>query len=216
MSNHIKCEMCEKPVIQNETEFHSGEKDVNGSEIIIPNVTINYCTDETCGFSWLPISEEERINDYLLRRTRHFLSPKNISLIRQSLGFSTKTAASNFLTLNSKAFTKWENGYTEPNTANDLLLRLAVFSEKNFNFIKDLADKKFMFVPEDYELICKLNGTLWNYQEITVKEIESKDAFEKSLPLDAHQDYWSTTSFQSLTSTTFEYATSEADKVKVA
>ncbi len=134
-----------------------------------------------CEHSWLPSSEEERIDLYVLQRSRKFLEPSHVKMIRESLGFSTKTSAANFLTLNSKAFTKWENGYTEPNTANDLLMRLAVFSEANFNFIKELHTKRFAFDPVDYEMICKATGQEWKYSSINVNPISAAIGFSSSL-----------------------------------
>lgn len=181
MSKSIKCPLCNSDVEQRATTYNSGETDLLGYEIIVPDVKVNYCKNAECEHSWLPSAEEERIDLYVLQRSRKFLEPDQVRLIRESLGFSTKTAAANFLTLNSKAFTKWENGYTEPNPANDLLMRLAVFSEANFNFIKDLHSKKFIFDSHDYEMLCKLQGQEWKYRSIHVNPIAPEIAFQNSL-----------------------------------
>lgn len=178
MSKSIKCPLCHSDVEQRSTTYNSGETDLLGHEIVVPDVKVNYCKNSECEHSWLPSAEEERIDLYILQKSRKFLEPEHVKLIRESLGFSTKTAAANFLTLNSKAFTKWENGYTEPNPANDLLMRLAVFSEANFNFIKDLHAKKFVFDPLDYEMICKSDGQDWKYRPIHVNPISPEIAFK--------------------------------------
>lgn len=181
MSKSIKCPLCSSDVEQRAATYNSGETDLSGNEIIVPDVKVNYCKNAECEHSWLPSAEEERIDLYVLQRSRKFLEPAHVGMIRESLGFATKTAAANFLTLNSKAFTKWENGYTEPNTANDLLMRLAVFSETNFNFIKDLHAKKFAFDPIDYEMICKATGQEWRYSSIHVNPISAAAGFNRSL-----------------------------------
>lgn len=186
MSKVIKCPLCNSEVEQRLSSYHSGESDLSDNEIIVSDVKMNYCKNSECEHSWLPHSEEERIDLVVLQRSRNFLKPDQIAKIREALGFSTKTAASNFLTLNSKAFTKWEQGYTEPNTANDLLMRLAAFSEANFNFIKDLHNKKFAFDSQDYELICKSTNQEWNYKTINITsstvdyKLNSGSLFENS------------------------------------
>jgi len=177
MSKVIKCPLCNSEVQQRLSSYHSGESDLSGNEIIVSDAKMNYCKNSECEHSWLPHSEEERIDLVVLQKSRNFLKPDQIAKIREALGFSTKTAASNFLTLNSKAFTKWEQGYTEPNTANDLLMRLAAFSEANFNFIKDLHRKKFAFDSQDYELICKSTNQDWNYRNLNFKNIPADQAF---------------------------------------
>lgn len=159
----ILCPFCESQVVQNTISFPAVETDLEGKEIVVPDVKINQCTNSKCSHEWLPTSEEEKISAYITRHSRFYLDQEQVGAIREALGFATKTAAANFLTLNSKAFTKWENGYTNPNTSSDLLMRLAVFSEANFNFIKALQAKKFAFDPNDYELLCKSTRQNWNF-----------------------------------------------------
>lgn len=168
MSKVIKCSLCSGEAEQRFIDFESGEFDLNGAEIVVPSVKINFCKNNDCEHSWIPASEEERVNQYVLKRSREFLEAEQVKLIREALGFTMKSSAANFLTLNSKAFTKWEHGYTEPNTANDLLMRLAVFSEQNYKFISDLHEKKFKFDPLDYELIAKKLDGVWNYGAVQI------------------------------------------------
>ena len=154
MSKVRKCPMCDGKTKVDLQEFKSGKIDPRtNKEIVVKDIKAYSCEDSDCWFTWLPNDEEKRIEQTVATRSRFDLSKDDICRLRESLGFDTKFRASKFLCLNDKAFTKWELGYSEPNRAYDLLLRLAAFSKDNVNFIKKLHDKSFKFDPEDYELI---------------------------------------------------------------
>lgn len=115
----------------------------------------------------MPSEEIARIDNIIFQKSWGKLQSDEIKLIRESLGFLTKSKASRFLGLNEKAFVKLEQGsYSDLNYSTDLLLRLSVFSRQNFNFIKNLHEKNFKFEPNDYEMICK-NASDWNYSHIS-------------------------------------------------
>ncbi len=179
MSKIVACDICNSKAELKQKDYQSGENDTHGVEIIVPNVNLFYCTNSECNHTWLPTAEEDRIEKYILQKSRNYLKVDEIELLRKAMNFSTKTAAANFLTLNSKAFTKWENSYTDLNSANDLLLRLAVFSDSNFNFIKELHNKKFQFDPNDYQLVSRLMGGEWKHLSAQIHS-SSNDTYTSS------------------------------------
>jgi len=135
-------------------DFKTPDKDKDTNKnIIVKNVKSYECLDRECGHTWIPNNQEERIYATIRRRTRNSLTPKEIKTIREALPFVTKSEVAGFLNLNTKAFIKWEKGYTAPNDAYDLLLRLVVYSKDNLEFIQTLHDKNFAFDVSDYELL---------------------------------------------------------------
>lgn len=165
-----KCPLCgsiAKAQIQN---YPTGKLDKHAShEIIVEDVEVFNCENSSCNHVWLPIDQERRIDQTVANETRFDLMPSEISLIRESLPFSTKFQTANFLCLNQKAFTKWELGYSGPNRAYDLLLRLSVFSRQNFAFIQHLHETNFQFNPDDYQLICDHHNLEWSFNVLQKK-----------------------------------------------
>ena len=168
MTKTKKCPICSgkfKAVWKN---YPSGKLDRHtGEEIIVEKVGVYKCQSTGCGHSWLPLEEERRIDRKVATRSRFDLQTMEIRRIRESLPFNTKFEVAEFLGLNEKAFTKWELGYSEPNRAYDLLLRLSVFSKDTFEFIKHLHQNNFEFDPRDYQLICEKDELQWNFDVIT-------------------------------------------------
>lgn len=178
------CDLCDGVAEPRLEEYRSTYLDKVGKEIIVPEVAIFHCTNPECGHIWLPIDQEKKIDRYVENERRFYLEDVDIALIRDSLPFDTKKEAADFLCLNEKAFTKWENGYTEPNKAYDLLLRLAVFSKKNFNFIKHLHSTAFRFERTDYELVCEKLSLAWNFEVLTNSQFNDDlpDIYETEIP----------------------------------
>ncbi len=157
-----KCPVCSNTVIEIKIDYKSKKQDINTKEkIVVENVGVYRCENKECLHTWLPSKEEERIRSVIKKRTKHLITPKQIKMVREALPDMTKMEAANFFNMNSKAFIKWEKGYTEPNAAYDLLLRLAAYSKDNVKFIKSLHEKNFAFEPEDYELVCEKLGIEW-------------------------------------------------------
>ena len=169
MSKIKKCPMCKNNVAPTAQDFSSGKTNARTKEeIVVKDVAIYSCTNSDCEHRWMPIAEEQRIDCEIATLSRLDLNRDDIILLRKALGFKTKSQASKFLCLNEKAFTKWELGYSEPNRAYDLLLRLAAFSKDNFNFINDLHKEYFIFEPNKYELIN-------NYVSLTTEKNQASD-----------------------------------------
>ena len=194
MNKLRKCPMCKgKTKIIMET-YNSKKLDAKtGQKIVVKDVPIYVCEDKQCEHTWLPSDVEKEIDRKIAKRSRFDLSRDEIRLIRKSLPFSTKLEVANFLSLNEKAFTKWELGHSEPNRAYDLLLRLCAFSQRNVDFIRELHKKNFKFDPNDYELIpSKLSAiskiaSTWkskesshnkNFTNIEQDEEYASDSFE--------------------------------------
>lgn len=167
--------MCKDKAIVDIQTYSTGKfhRD-SDKEILVPNVEVYKCKNEECGHTWLPIEQERKIDHAIQSFSRYDLQPHEINMIREGLPFSNKFQAANFLCVNEKAFTKWELGYSEPNRAYDLLLRLAVHSKENFSFIKHLHKTKFKFDPLDYQLICDKHKMKWNYSLLEKPEFEKQ------------------------------------------
>ena len=178
-----KCPICNNkanPIIE---EYTSSKIDPrNNQKISVKNVATYSCTNSECGHTWLPLAEEQKIDHHIDSLSRFDLDMKQITLLRESLGFNTKAQAAKFLCLNEKAFTRWELGYSCPNRAYDLLLRLAAFSKNNFNFIKEQHEKNFKFNPNDYQLVKVITVSK---QHLYNSDNYSTDAYCKS----GHQRY---------------------------
>ena len=158
-----KCPICGSKAIAHQEKYETGKYDkLSMSEIIVHGIDVYKCSDTDCAHSWLPIDQERKIDQAIAKEGRFDLLPQEISMIRESLPFSTKFQTADFLCLNEKAFTKWELGYSGPNRAYDLLLRLSVFSRDNFAFIKHLHETNFQFDPKDYQLVCDRHNLDWN------------------------------------------------------
>src|SRR3989338_1445032 len=177
-----KCQACSSGFTEEVSDFETGvlDKDTD-RQIIVPSVLTLTCSNKSCGYSFLPHDQEEKIDLIVARRTNHTLTPDEIALIRQSLPFRTKFDAAKFLGLNSKAFTKWEGGYTELNQAYDILLRLVAFDRRNLQFLNELHAKKFRFDLNDYQLICLKQGLKLAYP---VFSVVTDEVFESK----QHQD----------------------------
>lgn len=181
-----KCAICNSQGNLHQESYDTGEKDFNGNNIIIKDFKVFHCSKPSCGNEWVSQLELDRVEDEVTRCQRIPPTKEEINTIWQSLNFSTKSAAAKFLNLNSKAFTKWVNGYSELSSAYDLLLRLAVHSKDNFNFIQYLHDKNFKFDKEDYQLVSESLGCSWNFQNIKVtvdpKNYKKEDLVSPVLP----------------------------------
>lgn len=114
MSRNLKkkvCPLCDGEAIGKPEDYNSGILDkVTGSQIVVEGILVYYCQNEPCRNSWLPHEQEQRIDNFIAKAKRFDLNSEEISLMRKSLAFSTKSEASNFLCFNEKAFTKWEKG----------------------------------------------------------------------------------------------------------
>jgi len=162
-----KCPICGSSAKAQVQSYSTGKKDKYLSrEIVAEGIEIFECINIDCQHRWLPLDQERKIDQLVARETRFDLLPKEISLIRESLPFSTKYQTAEFLCLNEKAFTKWELGYSGPNRAYDLLLRLAVFNRENFVFIQHLHKTNFQFNPNDYQLICEKHNLNWQFKAL--------------------------------------------------
>lgn len=158
----MKCEFCKSKINTEVFDYESPTLDFETKEpILVPGVKLYKCSNDECGHSWIPAAEEKKIDLKVAQRSRERLGSKEIALFRESLGFSTKSEAANFLNLNTKAFVKWENEHFEPNDAYDLLIRLVARSRDNFEFVKHLHATNFKFVPTDYELLAGKTTSSW-------------------------------------------------------
>jgi DNA-binding transcriptional regulator YiaG len=164
-----KCYFCDGELREEIRDFEAPVPDKDtGQPIKVPGVRFLRCTNSECNQSILTSDQVERIDLYVARRTRHTLNQEQIRSIREALPFKTKADTADFLLLNSKAFIKWENGYSEANSAYDLLLRLVAFDQRNLCFIKYLHQKQFRFDPTDYQLICQKQGLPWLYPTLSI------------------------------------------------
>jgi putative zinc finger/helix-turn-helix YgiT family protein len=152
----MKCKSCNSTnVTLKKDNFDTRSTDFKGNNIVVADVESFECAD--CGDSWITPEQLKRIRSEVDRLQYELLSPEQIKMIRESLPISTKRELSEFLCLNEKAFVKWEKGYTELNRANDLLIRLIARSRENFDFVKELHDKKFRFELSDYSFLKKIS-----------------------------------------------------------
>ena len=185
MNKLRKCPMCKgKTKIVMET-YNSKKLDAKtGEKIVVKDIPIYVCEDKQCEHTWLPSDLENKIDREIAKRSRFDLSCDEIRLIRESLPFSTKLEVANFLSLNEKAFTKWELGHSEPNRAYDLLLRLCAFSQRNVDFIRVLHKKNFKFDPNDYELIpsrpSAINPAMYVFDSRKINDKETFTSMEES------------------------------------
>ncbi len=165
------CPECENKFVKVIEPFESTKLDADtGKKIIIKDAFYFKCSNKNCGHTWVPSEEISRIENIIFNKSWRKLNVEQITQIRESFGFATKSRASRFLGLNEKAFVKIEKGsYSELNLSTDLLLRLAAFSKQNFNFIKSLHDEGFAFNKFDYEMLCD-SERQWNYRHISTKE----------------------------------------------
>ncbi|MBN1113854.1 MAG: hypothetical protein JXA66_00795 [Oligoflexia bacterium] len=167
-----RCPVCkgkEVEIIIKEYVSNKRDKETN-NQIIVPNVKVFKCKNDECAHTWLPHQEEAKIKTYIKNRSRHCLTPGQIMEIRTSLPFRTKTELASFLNLNSKAFVKWENGYTVQNDAYDLLLRLVAYNKDNLEFIKYLHKNNFKYNECDYQFVCESKKVKWNFAEAVYKK----------------------------------------------
>lgn len=175
-----KCPMCSSAIKVQTEDFNSSKYDTSGNPIVIP-IKVNYCTNSNCEHTWISHHEEMRVDKAVKSAARYRLQQKEIEDIRKSLNFPTRAEAAQFLNLNEKAFTKWEKGYFPLSDAYDLLLRLAVYSKSNYEFIHQLQTKQFEFEIEDYELLCEKHGKTWRYAQpnINISLNLTQDRHEK-------------------------------------
>lgn len=154
----MKCPICSsKEISLRKEEYRAPFKRSNGEDIIVKDVSVSECDD--CGESWMSSAEWKKVEGAVERARYEVLTPGQIREFRESLPFKTKKELASFLCLNEKAFVKWEKGYSEPNRAYDLLLRLAARSRENFEFIKNLHDKHFKFDKKDYHFLREIEVT---------------------------------------------------------
>lgn len=150
----VICNYCDSPTRKETFVFRSSRVDPRtGQAIVIQDAPHFQCTNQQCGHAWMSEEHEDYIEAAVSKRARYRLTPEEIGVIRKGLPFHTKRELADFLGLNSKAFSKWENGYTEINDAYDLLLRLAARSNENLDFIKYLHEHSFQFKVEDYQAL---------------------------------------------------------------
>lgn len=177
-----KCPLCASKAIAKKQDYHSGRYDSSsGKEIVVRDVFTLHCQNEECAHSWLPIDQERIIDKEIAARTRFDLTPNQITTVRESLPFSSKFQTAEFLCLNEKAFTKWELGYSEPNRAYDLLMRMAVHSWDNFNFIQHLHRSNFAFDMRDYQILCDKYNLKWNFEILARPGMDQQQNLAASL-----------------------------------
>jgi hypothetical protein len=156
-----KCPQCGSKTKSFKQKYKSTKTYAGTNRPIILDAHYIKCNSKKCGFAWLPADEAENIEGQISRLSWNTLDSEQWALIRDCLGFKTKTKASRFLGLNDKAFSKYERGYSDPNLSIDLLVRLVIHSHENFRFIKNLHKKDFKFDPKDYQLVCEKTGDNW-------------------------------------------------------
>lgn len=66
----MNCPFCDRVVESVVEDFHSGQFDRTGNEILVPNITWFRCKHPDCQHSWLPIEEERKIDVAMLERKR--------------------------------------------------------------------------------------------------------------------------------------------------
>lgn len=177
------CPICKNKSFAELRSYSTGYFDRStGEEIVVPNVEIYQCSDEGCGHRWLPSDQERKIDKITAERSRYDLVSDEIRTIRESFPFDNKFQVANFLCLNEKAFTRWELGYSEPNRAYDLLLRLSAHSVDNFNFVKHLHETNFKFDASDYELVCEKKNLNWKFSQSKVKHFNRGIALSVAYP----------------------------------
>lgn len=163
MSRTRTCPICKGSASAEVETYHSSKKNwKTNEEIIVSDVEVYLCRNSECGHRWLPADQERKIDRTVSQAVRYDLQPDEVRLIRESLKFENKFETADFLCLNEKAFTKWELGYTAPNRAYDLLLRLSARSWDNYRFIQKLHDTNFTFAASDYQLICEHTNARWD------------------------------------------------------
>lgn len=165
----IKCVVCESVASFKTVSFDTKQVDLGGNAIVVDNVRIYSCSNKGCGNEWLRQSDLDKIEDEVTKRKRHQLQKDELAILMKSLGLPTLHATAKFLNLNSKAFTKWLRNYSGISSSNDLLIRLALYSRKNFDFINYLHRKNFQFDPSDYELVCEKLGGVWKFKDVDLK-----------------------------------------------
>lgn len=167
------CPDCESKFLKVVEPFKSDRINPNtGKKIVIKDAIYYKCSNKECGYSWVPSEEINRVENAVDALAWEKLKPEEISMIREAMGFGTKSRASKFLGLNEKAFVKMEQGtYSDLNNSTDLLLRLAVFNKQNFNFIRDLHKNSFKFIASNYEMLCS-DPAKWSYNHITKKDVK--------------------------------------------
>lgn len=175
----IKCPFCGQLASEKRFNFlQPNANPVTGESFLVKDAKCFHC--DTCHEEWFNKSQEDFIQDSVDRALRKPLTPSEIKFMRESLPFKTKKQVADFLCLNSKAFVRWENGYAEPNMANDLLLRLVTFSEANLNFVKRLHETNFAFNPGDYFYVnehmekVKVEGMFLEFPEDTKRVLTSE------------------------------------------
>jgi DNA-binding transcriptional regulator YiaG len=148
------CPLCSSKSKNIQYVYKSSSLDVEtNNPIIVDDAEYSQCTNANCNQTWISKTQEKYVDDIIAKRSFKALIPSEITLIRKCLPLKTKKAIADFMCLNEKAFVKWENGYSTPNRAYDLLLRLIAYSEENFKFIQTLHDKNFKFEASDYHFI---------------------------------------------------------------
>ena len=158
MSNE-RCGFCGKSLKKRVEDFKTSVLNAKtNKEIIVKKVEDYICSDKTCDYSILPISEDKRINRQVEKERRHYLKGDEITLLRKKiaerLDFSSKYQVADFLCLNEKAFTRWEStDYESIKKSTELLIRLAAHSKENLDFIQKLHKTNFEFKSEHYSVL---------------------------------------------------------------
>jgi len=180
----IKCPFCGQFASEKKFDYlYHNANPVTGESVVVKDAKCFHC--ESCHEEWFNKAQEDSIQDFVDRAMRKPLTPMEIKQIRESLPFKTKKEVADFLCLNSKAFVRWENGYTGPNMANDLLLRLVAYSEANFNFVKKLHETNFAFVPTHYFFV----NEFLKKEEIVTMQVEFPKAEESTQAILAAEGY---------------------------
>lgn len=117
-----KCPLCGNPTLERKEGEYRFEPPPNvpGGAMVIPDAIWNACT--RCGEEILPDELTQAIEAEQYRRLG-LLTPSEIRGVRQKTGLSAVEIA-HLLGVGDKSYTRWENGRSIQNKANDNLIRL--------------------------------------------------------------------------------------------
>ena len=174
----MNCPVCNSRAKLNQfVHVSSAMNPLTTSPIEVKDAARFDCLNPECNHSWMTDDQEAHLGACIAKYSRYRLTPKEVTVLREGLPFKTKKHLADFLCLNSKAFIKWERGYTEMNDAYELLFRLAARSKDNLDFIYSLHQKHFSFDVEDYLAIKEKRNHLDYRIGIYAPEIKSPGTF---------------------------------------
>lgn len=151
-----KCPFCGKESFRcNQGEYRfEPPPNIPGGEFVIPDAIWHSCSD--CGKEILPHTLIKAIELERCKRLGR-LTPDEIREVRQKTGLSAVDLA-NLLGVGEKTYTRWENGHSLQNKANDTLIRLLDREAEVFSQLD--AERE----PDRQALISRYFQTLQNIE----------------------------------------------------